>query len=345
MHWMAKVVPEKVTDRAQRTKIFDWKVPVRRGTTRASINGELFWRGSSAGPQVAAFVALGVLVALGGAAVVVARRRRGAGGAQRGRPGETGRLALALRPRRGARRARGRVGARELVDTSPQRGQTLPEQPRQIVLSFSETVEANFGAVQVFDVRARRVDDARTVHPGGSGSRLAVGLKPDLLDGTYVATYRVISADGHPVSGGLLFSIGAPGATAAPTVAALIGDSDAGPLAQAAFGVARGMTYLATALALGGLLFLLAVWLPALRAAAGASDDWREASVAFEWRLRRLLLGACALGFLAGVPASSCRARRPARRARGRRCRRGSSATCSVRASARSGRRGCSRSP
>ena len=105
------------------------------------------------------------------------------------------------------------------------------------MLHFSETVEGNFGAVRVFDARARRVDDGRTIHPGGSGSRLAVGLKPGLPDGTYVATYRVISADSHPVSGGLVFSVGKPAAAAAPTVAELIGDSAAGPVTQGVSGL------------------------------------------------------------------------------------------------------------
>jgi copper transport protein len=188
-----------------------------------------------------------------------------------------------------------------LVDTVPQRGATLRTQPRQVVLHFSETVEGNFGALRVFDARARRVDDGRTAHPGGSGSRLAIGLKPGLPDGTYVATYRVISADSHPVSGGLVFSVGKPGTAAAPTVSALIGDSRAGPVTQVAFGIARGATYLATALVLGGLAFLLAVWLPALRAAAGASGAWRDASTAFALRLRRLLVAGSAIGVVAGV--------------------------------------------
>ncbi|HUR87089.1 MAG TPA: hypothetical protein VMY78_17295 [Solirubrobacteraceae bacterium] len=82
MHWMAKNTPPQVKDRSERTKIFDWKVPVRQGPIRASIDGQLFWRGSSGGTPVAPFIALGVLAALGGAAVVVVRRRRGA-------PGET----------------------------------------------------------------------------------------------------------------------------------------------------------------------------------------------------------------------------------------------------------------
>jgi copper transport protein len=188
-----------------------------------------------------------------------------------------------------------------LLDTVPQRGATLKTEPREVDLHFNETVEGNFGAVRVFDAKAKRVDAGSSFHPGGSGARLAVRLKPGLPHGTYVATYRVISADGHPVSGGLVFSIGAPGAAAAPTVAALIGDSQAGPVTQTAFGVARGVDYLATALILGGLAFLLAVWLPALRTAAGAGEAWSTASTAFLRRLRRLLLLAAALGIASGL--------------------------------------------
>jgi copper transport protein len=188
-----------------------------------------------------------------------------------------------------------------LVDAVPQRGATLKAEPREVVLHFSETVEGNFGAVRVFDAGAKRVDDGSSFHPGGSGARLAVRLKPGLPDGTYVATYRVISADSHPVSGGLVFSIGAPGAAAAPTVADLIGDSRAGPVTQTAFGIARGVDYLATALLLGGLAFLLAVWLPALRAASGAGEAWSEASTAFLRRLRRVLLLGAALGVASGL--------------------------------------------
>jgi copper transport protein len=202
-------------------------------------------------------------------------------------------LALALVP--------SAVSAHAILEgSSPQRGATLREQPRAVTLRFSESVEGNFGAVRVFDAHAKRVDDGRTIHPGGSGSKLSVGLRAGLPGGTYVATYRVISADSHPVSGGLVFSVGAPGAAAAPTVSELIGDSRAGPVTQAAFGVVRGLTYLATALVLGGLLFVLAVWLPALRSASGAGDAWVQASLAFLGAARRLLLGGAALGLAAG---------------------------------------------
>ena len=41
------------------------------------------------------------------------------------------------------------------------------------------------------------------------------------------------------------------------------------------------MSYAAIAVAVGGVMFLLAVWLPALREVAGAGDPWRLASESF----------------------------------------------------------------
>ncbi len=194
------------------------------------------------------------------------------------------------------------AGAHAILEgSSPQRGATLDASPRRIVLRFNEPVEANFGAVRVFDAAARRVDDGRSGHPGGRGDRLGVGLRPRLPEGTYVATYRVISADAHPVAGGLVFSVGAPGAAATPSVNDLLGDTSAGPVTQGAFGVARGLAYLATALILGGLVFVVAVWLPALRAAAGAGARWADGAAAAGARARALLLAAAAAGVVASA--------------------------------------------
>jgi copper transport protein len=188
----------------------------------------------------------------------------------------------------------------QLEGTSPARGAVLKTQPRIVVFRFGENVEGSFGAVRVYDAKARRVDDNRVVHPGGRGSQIAVGLKPGLPKGSYTATYRVISADSHPVSGGLVFSIGRAGAPP-QTVAQLLAGSSTGRVTEVAFGVARGLDYLATALVLGGLVFLLWIWSPALAAAAGAGEAWPQAAAAFARRARRLLFGAIALGILAGA--------------------------------------------
>ena len=76
MHWMAKDVPAQVKDRSKRTKIVDWRVPLRAQSSAGAISGELYWRGSGPGAPVAAFVALGAIMLLGGAFVVLVRRRR-----------------------------------------------------------------------------------------------------------------------------------------------------------------------------------------------------------------------------------------------------------------------------
>jgi copper transport protein len=188
----------------------------------------------------------------------------------------------------------------QLEGTTPERGAVLKSQPPAVVFRFGESVEGNFGAVKVFDPKGARVDDGRVVHPGGRGSEVAVGLKPHLPDGTYTATYRVISEDSHPVSGGVVFSIGKAGAAGA-TVADLLKGDSAGPVTEIAFGIARGLDYLAIALAVGGLAFLLAAWRPALAVAAGAGGGWPEASAVFATRARRLLWLAIALGIVSGL--------------------------------------------
>jgi copper transport protein len=189
----------------------------------------------------------------------------------------------------------------QLEGSSPARGAVLEVQPGQVVFRFGEAVEGNFGAVRVFDARGARVDDNRVFHPGGRGSQIAVGLRAGLARGTYTATYRVISADSHPVSGGLVFSIGQAGAAPAETVSDLLSGSSVGPVTETAFGVARGLDYLAIALALGGLVFLLWIWGPALATAAGAGDAWPRAAAAFAARARRVLWLAVALGVLSGA--------------------------------------------
>ncbi len=179
-----------------------------------------------------------------------------------------------------------------LQNSSPTRGSQLEESPRQIVLTFDEPVEGSFGAIRVYDAKAERVDAGEVSHPGRDGRRIAVGVKPGLADGSYTATYRVVSADGHPVSGGLLFTVGEGGAAPSESVSQLLGKTKAGPATGVAFGSVKAVGYLAIALALGGLLFVAAVWGPAARrAAVGAAPR-----AAFAGRAQRLLALAAALG-------------------------------------------------
>ncbi|MEA2284048.1 MAG: copper transport protein [Solirubrobacteraceae bacterium] len=178
-----------------------------------------------------------------------------------------------------------------LDGTTPQRGATVRQEPEQVVFSFDEAVTGGAGSVRVFDARGRRVDDARVAHPGGAGPKIGVGLRSGLAKGSYTATYRVVSADGHVVSGGFVFSIGQPGVPPSASVTDLIDTASVGPVTQVAFGAVKAVGYFAIALALGGLLFLWVVWRPALRTAGAPA-----AAAPFDLRAGRLLAGAAVVG-------------------------------------------------
>jgi copper transport protein len=190
-----------------------------------------------------------------------------------------------------------------LEGSSPARGATVKQQPSEVVFRFSEPVEGNFGAVRVYDAAGERVDEGDAFHPGGEGTKLAVDLKPDLAHGSYTATYRVVSADGHVVSGGYVFSIGKVGRAPEETVAELVAAGDSGTATAIGMGVARGVQYAALAVALGALAFLLLAWWPASRLVGAGGEPWQRAALAFEQRLRAVLLAAAAgvLSAVAGI--------------------------------------------
>lgn len=178
----------------------------------------------------------------------------------------------------------------QLESVTPQRGAVV-QQPDAIVFGFDEAVEGNFGAVRVYDRTGARVDAGDAFHPDRNGEQLGVHLKPSLPDGTYTATYRVVSADGHIVSGGSTFSIGTASGAGA-TVAQLLAGTNTGPVTEVAAGIGKGLTFAAVAILVGGLGFLLWTWTwAAATAQAGA-----EATAAFARRLRVLLLGASLVG-------------------------------------------------
>jgi copper transport protein len=91
-----------------------------------------------------------------------------------------------------------------LIDTDPVDGAVLPQAPDQVVFTFNETVRLTGQPITVYDADGQRVDSTATA----SGPEVTVVPREELTDGTYVVGWFVLSADGHPVSGSLTFSVG-----------------------------------------------------------------------------------------------------------------------------------------
>ncbi|HZQ77954.1 MAG TPA: copper resistance protein CopC [Acidimicrobiia bacterium] len=173
-----------------------------------------------------------------------------------------------------------------LLRTDPSPQSTVKTPPAAVHLVFSEPVEVAFGAVRVFDVDGKRVDKGKITTADG---RREVVVPAGLPGGTYTVTWRVVSADGHPVHGGFQFYVGAP-STISPVL--VKGDSGAGRVVGWGYGTVRFVWYGALLAVVGLVAVRRSVWTPAVRA-AGLGDS--AAADRFRRRFSRALPGAWAV--------------------------------------------------
>lgn len=150
-----------------------------------------------------------------------------------------------------------------LIATEPADGATVAAAPQTITLRFSEPA---------------RPLVARLIHPDGrseilkeigqKGAIIALTLPSGLQDGTHILSWRVASSDGHPVGGGLVFSVGAPSAVAP----AAIGQSD--PVVHTGLWSARFLLLAGLIVGVGGTAFYTLIGradpAPGVRIVAGA---------------------------------------------------------------------------
>ncbi len=99
----------------------------------------------------------------------------------------------------------------QLLGTSPTSGAVLLSPPSQVVLTFGEAVQAPPTAIEIFSADGQQLRTGPVGHPSGRPDQVAATLPPSLR-GTYIVSWRVISADTHPVQGAFTFSVGAASA-------------------------------------------------------------------------------------------------------------------------------------
>jgi copper transport protein len=164
----------------------------------------------------------------------------------------------------------------ELLQSDPGPGAVLARPPDHVTLRFSEDVSISSGAVRVYDSSGDRVDAGGA---GASGRTVTLPVS-GLGNGAYAVTWRVTSADSHPVEGAFTFQVGQGGAAATSSdvqglanrlLAEQGGDRVVGVLS----GVARFTVFAGLALLIGAMFFAVVIW-PSARSSSRA---WRVVQV------------------------------------------------------------------
>ncbi|MGF3056982.1 copper resistance protein CopC [Microbacterium sp. YY-01] len=99
-----------------------------------------------------------------------------------------------------------------LLDTTPGDGEALEQAPETAELQFNEPVQLIEDAIRLFPSDG----DPIALNAQTHDHAVVISLPDRLADGTYALSYRIVSADGHPVGGAITFHIG-EASSSAPT--------------------------------------------------------------------------------------------------------------------------------
>lgn len=92
-----------------------------------------------------------------------------------------------------------------LVKAHPDKESTINAAPKEVWLRFNDAVGEEFLALAIVDDKGKRVDahDAKLDLTDRANLRASVDIQ---TPGRYMVRYRVLSADGHVVSGKYFFT-------------------------------------------------------------------------------------------------------------------------------------------
>jgi copper transport protein len=168
----------------------------------------------------------------------------------------------------------------QLESSTPAQGSQLDAAPSAVTLGFTEEVGLSSRSLQVLDPAGRRADAGGPEHPGGKGRVMRVALRPGLGRGSYTVSWRVVSVDGHPVSGTFAFGVGVPAGTVTLR-------QSVDPAVAALRTLMQLFSYVGAALLVGGSCFVFWLW-----------PDGRRSL-----RLERLMIGAVVIAGMGSVGA------------------------------------------
>ncbi|MBB4762564.1 copper resistance CopC/CopD family protein [Amorphoplanes digitatis] len=96
-----------------------------------------------------------------------------------------------------------------MLTATPEPGSVVATAPSEITITFTEGITPVTSRTQVLAPDGKRITGEVTA----DGPTLRIKIRrADRPLGTYLVSYRIVSADSHPIGGALTFSVGAPSA-------------------------------------------------------------------------------------------------------------------------------------
>jgi copper transport protein len=120
---------------------------------------------------------------------------------------------------------------------------------------------------------------------------VTISLRQGSARGTYLVSYRVVSADSHPIAGTVSYSVGA--ASTPPSASGAATDTGVDPLVRAAIPVGKYLGYAGLVLLVGPVLVLSLLWPHRLS---------RQGPARLVWTGLGLVIGSSALGLWLQAP-------------------------------------------
>jgi len=136
----------------------------------------------------------------------------------------------------------------ELLNATPRDGATVDQLPSEIQLAFDRSVLPDLSVVRVTGPGGEALATGTPTVAGTVVTQRTAGRAPA---GDYRLAYRVVSADGHPVTGGWTFTVRRGATVGGPDVAAdTESPTGGGPSGLGLLGLGAALVALGTALAL-----------------------------------------------------------------------------------------------
>lgn len=95
----------------------------------------------------------------------------------------------------------------KVTQTTPAANAAVATSPKEIRLSFNETLEAKFSGAEIQNQSGQKVDTGRVSTDPKDSKQMVIPLSSPLAAGTYTVMWHAVAADSHRVKGSYSFTV------------------------------------------------------------------------------------------------------------------------------------------